>query len=65
MMTLQSKVADASCHYDRLKPGARHRLTLKIIARRHGLSIYQLWNFRRSYHHKNRSHTKKNKTAPF
>lgn len=40
-------VAAVSCQYDNQKPGAKHTVTLSKIARRNGLCVYQLWNFRR------------------
>lgn len=43
------KVAEASCVYDEEKPGKNQRITLAMIGRRYGVTLNQLWNFRRVY----------------
>jgi hypothetical protein len=41
-------VAEASEAYDKAKPGARHRVTLRQFAKRYRVSLSALWNFRRT-----------------
>jgi hypothetical protein len=46
-------IAGASCEYDARKPGTGHRVTLRCIARRYGISVASLWNFRRRLSRRN------------